>query len=327
MILDLVGSRLMSEPRAVAEADLDALRVHGQVEGLGLEENILGSGSYGVVYEVTVDRKKCAAKKLHDILIDDDNHDPDKFTVIRRFHQECCVLSQIKHPNVVGFVGVHYGHNRDEISLIMERLHCDLANFVERNPSTPLCDRLHILYDVSKGLDYLHSLSPPFIHRDLTAYNILLTKDLTAKVGDFGVSRYVDPEGDTILTRIPGPFGCMPPESIVTNPTYTTKLDIFSFGVLILHTIIGEFPIVYDISLYDHLRYESEGKAELMKRDKAVHQQMGETHYLYPLVVHCLKDNPDQRPTAGEVRNGVKKLCTNHPRPVSYFTQNKHACS
>ena len=319
----------MSEPRAVAEADIDALRVHGQVEGLDLEENRLGSGVYGVVYKVTVDGNKCAAKKIRDALIQAAT-DAEEFAIIRRFCQECRVLSQMKHPNVVGFVGVHYGRNRDKISLIMERLHCDLAYFVERNPSTPLCDRLHILYDVSKGLDYLHSLSPPLIHCDLTAYNILLIEDLTAKIGDLGMSKYVDPEGHAILTVCPGHLWYMPSESLVPNPTYNTKLDIFSFGMLILHTIIGELPGVYNIPLDDANlpRYLSEGKVELMRRDKAVHQQMGETHCLYPLVVHCLKDNPDQRPTAyGEVRNGVKKLCINHPRPVSYFTQNKQACN
>ena len=298
VILDLVDYRLMSEPTAVAEVDLDALRVHGQVEGLDLEENILGKGAYCVVYEVFVDGKKCAAKKLHDVLIQADADN----SMIRRFRQECCVLSQMKHPNVVGFVGIHYGHNRDDISLIMERLHCDLADFVKRNPSTPLYDRLHILYDVSKGLDYLHSLNPPLIHRDLAAHNALLTEDLTAKIGDFGSSRYVDPGGHERLSPNPGILAYMPPECLVANPTYTTKLDIFSFGVLILHTVTGEVPTVHS------------------RRDTDVQKKMGESHCLYPLTVHCLCDNPDQRPTTDEVRNGVYRLCTKHPRPVSYFS-------
>ena len=300
--INFLDSRLMSARKAVAEIDLDDLRV--QVEGLDLEKNKLNSGAYGVVYEVTVDGKKCVAKKLHGIWIYIATcyrfiRDLDYDYIYRSFSQECRILSQLKHPNVVKFVGVHYyDFDKKNISLIMERIHYNLANFVKRYPDTPLCDRLHILYDVSKGLDYLHSQSPPLIHRDLGAHIILLTKDLTAKIGDFGISRYVCPERNIIITSS-GPFSYMPPEYRVSNPTYTTKLDIFSFGILIIHTITGNKPGMSDIP---------------PDPDKA------SKHCLYPLIVHCLKDNPDQRPTAGEVRNGVKKLCINHPKLVSYFT-------
>ena len=321
----------MSVLKAVAEIDLDALRV--QVEGLDLdlEETLLDFEDFFVAYEVTVDGKRCAAKKLPSALIQFSERYPrTNDNIIRRFRLECCVLSQLKHPNVVKFVGVHYhDFNKKDISLIMECLHCDLNDFVWRNQDTPLCDRLHILYDVSKGLDYLHSLSPPLIQRDISAPKILLTEDLIAKIGGFGVSEYADPGQRKMLIAFSGNIYYMPPECQLDNPIYTTKLDIFSFGVLILHTVIGKTPDMYEIfqGNANLPRYVREGKVELMRRDEAVHQQMGETHCLYPLVVHCLHDHPDQRPTAGEVRESIKKLCIKHPRLVSYFTRNKQACS
>ena len=236
----------MAKPRAVAEVDLDALAV--QVEGLDLEENEFGSEAYGMIFKVTLNRKECIAKKLHKLLIHAVKYYPrgQDDSIVRKFENECRILSQLEHPNVVGFVGVHFGHDRNDISLIMERLHCDLADFVKKNPDIPLCDRLHILYDVSKGLDYLHSQSPPLIHRDLTAPNVLLTEDFTAKIGDLGVSRYIDPKVDTKLTVAPGNLYYMPPECRVKSPCYTTKLDIFSFGNLIIHTVIGNVPKVFD---------------------------------------------------------------------------------
>ena len=269
-----------------------------------------------------MDGKKCIAKKLHGILVyavrfyqgQDDS-------IIKNFNKECRILSQLKHPNVVRFVGVHYGRDRNDISLIMERLHCDLADFVKNNPGARLCDQLHILYDVSKGLDYLHSQNPPLIHRDLTAPNILLTEKLMAKIGDLGVSRYVDPSMNAGLTTNPGNFVYMPPESRKKNPTYTTKLDIFSFGNLIIHTVIGELPRVYDnpttgLDIAHFIRW-AQGKVELMRRDDAVHKQMGETHCLYPLVVRCLHDTPEHRPLVGVVRSSLRELVIQHPRMVS----------
>ena len=301
-----------------SEVNLDAQVV--QVEGLDLEENIAGSGAYGCVFRVTVNGRDCIAKKLHNILLQEESLG-QRERILTKFRNECHILSGLNHPNIVSFVGVHYGRDKNDISLIMERLHSDLANFVETHPDMNIATRIHILYDVSKGLHYLHSLSPPLIHRDLTAPNILLTEDLTAKIGDLGVSRYVDLERLThVLTNIPGNPSYMPPECHEERPTYTTKLDIFSFGHLIIHTVIGDFPKVYNVPRSDpnYFKYINDGKEELMRRNTAVHgDKMGEKHDLYPLVVRCLHDRYQQRPSAVKVIRSLRKLCLKHPRMVS----------
>ena len=299
-------------------SDLDALVV--QVEGLGIQENQAGSGAYGCVFRVTVNGRDCIAKKLHHLLLEE-RYLGQRESIVAKFRNECHILSGLDHPNIVGFVGVHYGRDKNDISLIMERLHSDLADFIETHRDTNIATRIHILYDVSKGLHYLHSLTPPLIHRDLTAPNILLTEDLTAKIGDLGVSRYVDLERLTqiVLTSTPGNAGYMPPECHVERPTYTTKLDIFSFGHLIIHTVIGDFPKVYDILRSDpnYFKYINDGKEEIMRRSTAVHgDKMGEKHALYPLVVSCLHDRPQQRPSVDEVIVSLRKLCLQHPRMV-----------
>ncbi|XP_064395533.1 ankyrin repeat and protein kinase domain-containing protein 1-like isoform X4 [Halichondria panicea] len=285
-----------------------------QVEGLDLEENKAGSGAYGCVFRVTVNGKDCIAKKLHNILLQERSLGQRDCT---KFRNECHILSVLHHPNIVGFVGVHYGRDKNDISLVMERLHSDLAKFVETHRDTNIATRIHILYDVFKGLHYLHSLTLPLIHRDLTAPNILLTEDLTAKIRDLGVSRYVDLERLThVLTNIPGNPSYMPPECHVEPPTYTTKLDIFSFGHLIIHTVIGDFPKVKIVphSIRNYFKSIG-GKEELMRRSTAVHgDKMGDKHALYPLVVSCLHDRPQQRPSVDEVIVSLRKLCLQHPR-------------
>ena len=306
-----------------SQSDVDLAALTVQVEGLNLDENRAGSGAYGVVYRVTVGGRECVAKKLHKVLLQTDNYWPSATTqqkefIVEKFRNECQILSQLDHPNVVGFVGVHYGSDRNVISLVMERLHTDLAAFVEKNPTTPLLQRISILYDVSKGLQYLHSLTPPLIHRDLTAFNVLLTEDLTAKIADLGASRYVDPSMVHMvkLSVSPGHIVYMPPESKKKNPVYFTKLDIFSFGNLILHTISGKLPRVYDISLDRQVQLSPEGEVELMRRYDSVYEKMSKKHSLHSLVVCCLHDRPEGRPDVEEVSTTLRELYERYSREV-----------
>ncbi len=110
--------------RNEAVVDLSGLEV--QLEDLSVKENI-GRGSYGIVFKVTTkDGRKCIAKKVHDILVQAPTQEEQDF-ILGKFRQECYIHSGLNHPNVVSFVGVHYGRDQNDISLIMERLHFDLA--------------------------------------------------------------------------------------------------------------------------------------------------------------------------------------------------------
>ena len=163
----------------------------------------------------------------------------------------------------------------------------------------------------------VNSLTPPLIHRDLTAPNVLLTEDLTAKIGDLGVSRYMDPSAIANLTTNPGNAYYMPPECRVEHPRYTIKLDIFSFGILIVHTTIGNVPNVYDLSILSSFFYNLLGKSELKRRNQDLQEKMGKNHCLYSLAERCLRDRPEQRPVAEEVSVSIRKLCHKNPRMVS----------
>ena len=105
---------------------------------------------------------------------------------ISSFRQECEILSRLHYPNMVQFMGVDYGHDEADISLIMEYMHMDLEHCMETYPNMiPLPYKTSILRDVAYGLAFLHSIS--IIHRDLNAGNVLLTESLRAKIADLGV--------------------------------------------------------------------------------------------------------------------------------------------
>ena len=284
------------------------------VQGLDTGEK-KGSGSFGAVYKVTVNGVPCIAKRLHDILVNPEVPRRQRISIKQKFHSECVMLSQLRHPNVVHFVGVHYGRHEDDISLIMECLDTDLARYLESQPNIPIEVKLLILLDVSYGLLYLHTHSPQIIHRDLTAANILLTRDKRAKIADLGVSKLLDPrtQAAMIQTQAPGTPYYMPPEALKENPKYDEKLDIFSFGHLALYVINQDFPEVFEVTITPVMLREE--TLQILKRQKAI-DEMGRDHCLHDIVTKCLQDNPQKRPTTLELNERLNHLCVKHPREL-----------
>ena len=211
------------------------------------------------------------------------------------------------------FVGVHYGSNQDDMSLIMQCLDTDLARCLETQPNIPIEIKLSILLDVSYGLLYLRTHSPQILHRDLTAANILLTRDKRAKIADLGVSKLLDPRTQAAMmqTKAPGTPYYMPPEALKENPRYDEKLDIFSFGHLALYVVNQDFPEVIEVTITPVVLHEE--TLQILKRRKAI-DEMGRAHCLHEVVTKCLQDNPKKRPTTLKLNEMLNRLCMKHPR-------------
>ena len=286
------------------------------VEGLS-EGKERGRGSYGAVYEVRVNGVPCIAKRLHDILIGRGGQEPvgaeQRAGAISKFKEECEILSGLRHPNVVQFMGVDYGHDEADISLIMEYMHMDLEHCMKTYPNIPLPYKTSILRDMAYGLAYLHSIL--IIHRDLNAGNVLLTESLRAKIADLGVAKLFDREVAMRRTRTvcPGAQDFMPPESLSRSPKYSDKLDVFSFGHLTIYLVNQEAPYVEDstITATDVLNKQ----LQVGKRCTALAQMGGPRHPLYTTVVQCLSDTPDQRPNSRDLVRRMEQTCQVFPIP------------
>ena len=286
------------------------------VKGLETGES-KGAGCFGEVVEVTVGSVPRVAKRLLNILLEQDVDPKEKQAMQERFCYECLLLSKLDHPNVVEFVGVHFSKvNRADVTLIMERLHIDLEKFLKR-PQIPLSIKLSILLDVSSGLLYLHTqLEKPLIHRDLTAGNILLTKDARAKIADLGVSKIVNyhPLSATAQTVCPGAPAYMPPEALQEEPIYSTALDIFSFGHLSLYVSIQIFPQVFDASNDPRLTSAIQaGELQLLKRKKWF-EKLSCDYCLNSIITRCLMDRPGYRPKTKQLNTMMKTICVKHPK-------------
>ena len=148
------------------------------------------------------------------------------------------------------------------------------------------------------GLSHLHGLKNPLIHRDLSDKNVLLTKDGIAKIADFGQSKLLGDLNDTLKTTQPGTITYMPPEALEEKKSYTTKVDSFSLGVLLLEICTQSPP---SSSLHGI------GTIEEVKRREADLRLLDDAHLLKPLIVWCLQYE-ELRPTVAGVHNHVRNL-------------------
>ena len=180
-------------------------------------------------------------QKIHRLLLDQGNTS----YIVRRFEEECRLLSQLRHPNIVQFLGVYFQQREDQVLiLVMEFLPANLTSCIEQYGILPEEISYSILYDVALGLCYLHSQIPPIIHRDLSSNNVLLTSYMSAKISDLGVARMLNmtPLQANSMTQTPGTPAYMPPEVMKANPNYNTSIDIFSYGILMIHVLSGQWP-------------------------------------------------------------------------------------
>ena len=137
-----------------------------KLETVHIKDQKLGHGSYAEVLQLEYLGLKCAGKKIHDVLLIQDGYS------VRRFEEECSLLSQLRHPNIVQFLGVHFQEGVQIPMLVMEFLPTNLSSCIERYGVLPNEVNYSILHDVALGLCYLHNQTPPIIHRDLSANNV-----------------------------------------------------------------------------------------------------------------------------------------------------------
>ena len=217
-------------------------------------------------------------------------------------------MSKLCHENLVQFLGIHYMPGSDLPILVMEHLPMLLTKYLENEETIPNHIKNSILYDVSEGLRYLHTQHPPIIHRDLTANNVLLTLEKRAKIADFGVSRYfkVESERDYVrLTTCPGTHVYMPPESLTSEYKQIHenffKLDVFTFGVLILHVYTQKWP--EPTAAFDQNNIP---KTEVQRRQHLLDKV--NSAILRNLAVQCLDNQPQSRPHTLEICQKIEQL-------------------
>lgn len=301
---------------STSSKDLSHLILHG-VRVTGEE---LGRGAYGRVFEVDHGGTRCAAKEIHDALLQY-SHGEALQKIKDDFITECFVWSTLRHPNVVLFLGIYYplGDESGIPIMVMEKMQESIRSLVEKYKNIPLLVKLSILHDVCLGLRYLHGLTPSIIHRDLSTNNILITPRLVAKITDLGQAKLLKLESFSTMSVAPGTVVFMPPEALENNPRYGPELDIFSLGAVTIHLATQVWPSPSALVEFNEETGKREMVSEVARRKEYIDMMSGVAAAdLVPLVVSCLEDNPRKRPQLEEVTDTIDTLMNTFNNNTTY---------
>ncbi|XP_076882536.1 putative LRR receptor-like serine/threonine-protein kinase At1g53440 [Bidens hawaiensis] len=264
--------------------------------------NKIGEGGFGPVYKgVLSDGSEIAVKQLS----------AKSKQGNREFVTEIGMISALQHPNLVKLFGCCI--EGKELLLIYEYLENNslaraLFGKEDQRLNLDWPTRQKICIQVARGLAYLHEESRlKIVHRDIKATNVLLDKELNAKISDFGLAKLDDEENTHISTRIAGTVGYMAPEYAMRG-YLTDKADVYSFGIVALEIVSGKSNTNYRpkeefVYLLDwaYVLQEQESLLELVDPGLGSNYSKKEAMRMLNIALLCTNPSPTLRPAMSAV--------------------------
>ena len=249
------------------------------------EDKVLGGGAWGYVAKGTFRGTAVAVKRVYRQILHQ--------STLERVRREIRTMSQIRHPHLVLFIAAVLDEKTGPM-IVTELLDISLREAYQANRIGN--NKRRIFQHITSALVYLHQQREPIIHRDVSSANVLLNSlpnnTWLAKLSDFGsanLARYASTPGEgSILYTAPEAYP-HPPNSPTPPPPQTTKIDVYSFGVLACEVITRVFP-------------ESDKFSGLIE---AVGHSWPQIHQL---VSSCVSYSPQDRPTTMTILTRLQQL-------------------
>ena len=272
--------RSLAEMRQTLRQCEDRLESHSthwvvRREEIELTGPELGVGGWATVTVAKFRGIKVAVKRIHNRIISHHN--------LQLFRREMNMAARLRHPNLIQFIGATM---EEEMMIVMELMATSLRSQLETDVYFPPNKVKAISLEVACGLNYLHLIQPdPIVHRDISSANVLLEviqlNQWRAKLTDYGSVNVVR----QLHTQNPGSPAYSAPEA--SDPRHQSpKMDIYSFGALVLEMLTGRLPAPDDRpGLLCQVRHEQ----------------------LLHLIRRCLSERKEDRPSASDI---VSDLCS-----------------
>lgn len=261
----------------------------------------VGRGAFGIVYkgELPMNTTQSIAVKRLDRVFQDRE---------REFKTEVRVIGQTHHKNLVRLIG--FCEEAQHRMLVYEFMNNGtLAKFLFSNMKPNWTQRTKIALAIARGLLYLHEeCSTQIIHCDIKPQNVLLDDMSNARISDFGLAKLLMINASHTKTNIRGTKGYVAPEWFRNTPV-TAKVDVYSYGVLLLEIICcrksidmemegEEYAILTDLA-FDCYRT---GKLDvLVEGDMEAINAIRELEKLVMVAIWCIQEDPTLRPTMRKV--------------------------
>ncbi|KAJ7778493.1 kinase-like domain-containing protein [Mycena metata] len=203
------------------------------------DEHPTFAGGFGDVYRASYNNKPVALKHVRHFL---QNSDSEIRRIRLKLCQEALVWRDLRHPQILSFIGIDRESFPSSLCLVSPWMeHGNILRYLKHHGHANV-DKL--LYQVAQGLEYLHSQN--IVHGDLRGTNILITKDWTACLTDFGLSGFSDATASTSTGRRGSLYWMAPellsPDRFGLKFIRTPATDVYAFGCLCLELYTGRAP-------------------------------------------------------------------------------------